>query len=206
MCGVNKNKSRTGWWHQKQNQAGLGAGRSKKYANVNYFVRNLLSCFERTSPLAASPPCTCPCSVSFSAWCYQYEYSYSYSHNVCANNFVSYFNRHGNHSTTYLISIPPSHSPSLSYFPAKLCVPPSVSCPPASQSFTLPRPSGGLKVNSLQLTFVHVDAITQMDSGFWFNKMRYLWSTLPPPYPPTSSSPVSLLLLPLPLCLIADAN
>lgn len=55
MCGVNKNKSRTGLWHQKQNQAGLGAGRSKKYANVNYFVRNLLSCFERTSPPVPSP-------------------------------------------------------------------------------------------------------------------------------------------------------
>lgn len=68
-------------------------------------------CFHASSahPLwLLPPPCTCPCSLSFSAWCYQYEYSYSYSHNVCANNFVSYFNRHGNHSTTYLISSPPS--------------------------------------------------------------------------------------------------
>lgn len=204
MCGVNKNKSRTGLWHQKQNQAGLGAGRSKKYANVNYFVRNLLSCFERTSPLAASPPpCTCPCSVSFSAWCYQYEYSYSYSHNVCANNFVSYFNRHGNHSTTYLISIPSS----LFRIFLPNCVSLQVSVVHLPHTLSPPTPSGGLKVNSLQLTFVHVDAITQMDSGFWFNKMRYLWSTLPPPPSlPTSSSPVSLLLLPLPLCLIADAN
>lgn len=151
------------------------------------------------------PSSSFPCSVFFSAWCYQYEYSYSYSHNVCANNFVSYFNRHGNHSTTYLISIPPSHSLSFVFS----C---QIVCPSKCQLSTCltlfpPCPSGGLKVNSLQLTFVHVDAITQMDSGFWFNKMRYLWSTLPPPPSlPTSSSPVSLLLLPLPLCLIADAN
>lgn len=132
------------------------------------------------TPLHLPPQC-----LLLSCWCYQYEYSYSYSHNVCANNFVSYFNRHGNHSTTYLISMPPSLS--FSCFPAKLCVPPSVSCPPASHSS--PRPSGGLKVNWLQLTFVHVDAITQMDSGFWFNKMRYLWSMLLP----LSPSPLLLL-------------
>lgn len=91
------------------------------------------------------PPCTCACSVSFSAWCYQYEYSYSYSysHNVCANNFVSYFNRHGNHSTTYLISI----SPSLSLFRIFLpnCVSLQVSVVHLPHTLSSPPPLWGSK-------------------------------------------------------------
>lgn len=106
VCDENKNKSRTGSWKQNQNQAGRQAGAKNMLMSIILCV----ICFHASSahplwlPPAFSPLPLCPCTHS--SWCYQYEYSYSYSHNVCANNFVSYFNRQGNHSTTYLISLP----------------------------------------------------------------------------------------------------
>lgn len=54
VCVWRKQKQKSYRLVEAESESGRQAGRSKKYANVNYFVRNLLSCFERTSPLAAS--------------------------------------------------------------------------------------------------------------------------------------------------------
>lgn len=157
VCGKKKTKNKSykrqaGSWRATRQGGTRQPGWSKKYANVNYFVRNLLSCFEHTSPLAdctPSSPAAPPPLPSACHYVHEYSYSYSYSNRVCANNFVSYFNRHATHWPSYLILLPRISA----HFPAQ-----NVRCVlqvsvllqhPAPWPFPFPFPARcqGLKVN-----------------------------------------------------------
>lgn len=113
-----------------RNQSGRHPGSQAGAKNMLMSIILCVICFH-----ASQAACLLPPSPSLYLLCHyvpEYSYSYShshiYSHNVCANNFVSYFKRHGNHSTTYLISFSSGIS---SHFPApKFCVSLQVSVVP----------------------------------------------------------------------------